>query len=883
MSWFSGLRHRLHEALRPGRADRDLDEELRDHLAREVARQSADDVPAGEALRRAVLRVGGLQAAKEAVRDERTGHVLRDLVTDLRMSARMARRNPGFTATIVVSLALGVGGTTAVFSVVNAVLVRPLPYPDHDRLFMTRVWWNSFSASLSPADLLALQEQSAGIASVGAYFVPEDDAFTMATPDGPVLVTGAVITADLPQVLGVRPILGAGFSLTSTGTSTGPDAREALIGETLWRDRYGGAPDVIGRSIRLEDTAFTIAGVMPVGFNVPGQRNGAVWQRAIVRQPTRRGPFYLHSISRLAPGVTADAAASKLTAAVAPVLRDKYAVKPTWRFGLRTLRETLVGDVRRTLLLLFGAMTLVLLIAIVNVMNLFLARGTVRAHELAVRASLGAGRGRLARQLLAESALLGAVGGAAGLGLAWTLLQVGGASATLAVPRLLDVRVDAALVFFALACGVGAGLAAGTWPALRLPWSQLLNVLRDGGRGGSAGSLHGRTRQALVIAEIALTVMVLSGAVLLTKSLLRLQAIDPGFRPDGIVTFRLSLPGESYNEDRVALFAGSLESRLREEPGVSSVAFALSLPPDLLVMSNNYTVEGPRESPGKGGVAEWNVVSHDYFSVMSIGVLRGRAFTGNDRASSPRVAIVNEAFVRRHYPDGQALGRRLKSGDWDSTGPWTTIVGIASDVPYGKGLWGGADPTVYVSYAQNLWMQSPYVIVKSDGDASRLLPALREAVKAVDPNLPIRDPATMNERLRRSTTEPRLRSLLFALIAGLGLALAVTGIYGVMAYHVNQRRRETAIRRALGAQASRVVGGVVLTGLTLVGSGISIGMVGALLLSHSLATLLFRVDPRDPVSLVTVAALLATAALVACAVPAVRTARIDPASVLRDQ
>ncbi len=358
MSWFSGFRHRLHEALRPGRADRDLDDELRDHLAREVARQSADDVPPGEAMRRAALRVGGLQAAKEAVRDERTGHVLRDLVTDLRISARMARRNLGFTATIVVSLALGVGGTTAVFSVVNAVLVRPLPYPDPDRLFMTRVWWNSFSASLSPADLLALQEQSAGIASVGAYFVPEDDAFTMATPDGPTLVTGAVITADLPQVLGVRPVLGAGFSLTSTGTSTGPDAREALIGETLWRDRYGGAPDVIGRSITLEDTAFTIVGVMPVGFNVPGQRNGAVWQRAIVRQPTRRGPFYLNTISRLAPGVTAEAAASKLTAAVTPVLRDKYAVKPTWRYGLRTLRETLVGDVRRTLLLLFGAMAL---------------------------------------------------------------------------------------------------------------------------------------------------------------------------------------------------------------------------------------------------------------------------------------------------------------------------------------------------------------------------------------------------------------------------------------------------------------------------------------------------------------------------------------------
>jgi predicted permease len=881
MSWFLGLRQRIHEALRPGRAARDLDDELRDHLAREVERQSATGMPPDDARRRAALRVGGLQVAREAVRDERTGHILRDAVADLRIAARMARRNPGFTATVVISLALGIGGTTAVFSVVNAVLIRRLPYADADRLFMTRVWWDSFSASLSPADLLALQEQSAGIASVGAYFVPEDDAFTMATTDGPALVTGAVITADLPQVLGVRPVLGAGFS----STSSGPDVLEALIGETLWRDRYAGSPAVIGQSIRLNGQPFTIVGVMPAGFNVPGQRQGAVWQRATTRQPTRRGPFYLNTIVRLARDVTPEAAASRLTAAVTPALADKYAVKPTWRYGLRPLKETLVGDVRRTLLLLFGAMAFVLLIAIVNVMNLFLARGTVRAHELAVRASLGARRGRLARQLLAESALLGSMGGAAGLGLAWTLLQATSAWATPAVPRLEEVRVDTALVLFALACGIGAGLVAGTWPAVRLPWTHLVNVLREAGRGSSAGSLHGRTRQALVVAEIALTVMVLCGAVLLTKSLFRLQAIDPGFRPDGVVTFRLSLPDESYGtEDRVALFATSLENRLREEPAVSSIAYAFSLPPNLLVMSNNYTVEDAFPGAAEASaVAEWNVVSPDYFSAMGIGVPHGRAFSRDDRSSSPRVAIVNEAFVRRHYPDGQALGRRLKNGDRDAESPWTTVVGVARDVPYGKGLWGGSDPTVYLPYAQNLWMQTPYVIVKSDGDLSGLLPSIRQAVKTIDPNLPLRDVMTMNDRLRTSMIEPRLRSRLFALIAGLALALAVTGIYGVMAYHVNQRRRETAIRRALGAHVSDVVGSIVGTGLRLVGAGILLGTVGALLMSHSLSALLFRVDSRDPGALIMVAALLATAALLACAVPAVRSARIDPASVLRDE
>jgi putative ABC transport system permease protein len=877
MSWLLGLRQRIFEALRPGRADRDLDDELRDHLAREVDRQSGPEVSSDEALRRASLRVGGLEAAKEAVRDERAGHLLRDAAADLRIAARMARRNPGFTATVVISLALGVGGTTAVFSVVNAVLIQPLPYADSDRLFMTRIWWDSFSASLSPADVQALEEHGSDIASVAAYFAPEDDAFTMAAPDGPTLVTGAVITAGLPRVLGARPLLGAGFSASR-------EAREALIGEALWRDRYAGSPDVIGQSIRLEGVAFTIVGVMPAGFNVPGQRHGVVWQRAIARQPTRRAPFYLNTIARLAPGVNPDAAASTLTAAVTPVLRDAYGIKQTWRYGLRPLKETLVGDVRRTLLLLFGAMASVLLIAIVNVMNLFLARGTVRARELAVRASLGAGRSRLARQLLAESALLGSVGGAAGLGLAWTLLRVAGATATFAVPRLDEVRIDAALVLFALACGIGAGLAAGTWPALRLPWTHLVNVLRDGGR-SSSGSLHGRTRQALVIAEIALTVMVLSGAVLLTKSLLRLQAIDPGFQPGGIVTFRLSLPDDPYStEDRLALFTTQLEDRLRAEPGLSSIAFAFSLPPNLLVMTNNYTVEGASPgSPGTTAVAEWNVVSTDYFSTMGIGVHRGRGFSRDDRTRSAPVAIVNDAFVRRHYPDGQAIGRRLKSGDWDATGPWTTIVGVAADVPYGKGLWGGADATVYRPYSQSLWMQTPYVIVKSDGDPLHVVPAIREAVKSVDPNLPLRDVATMDDRLRTSMIEPRLRSRIFTLIAGLALALAVTGIYGVMAYHVNQRRRETAIRRALGARVSAVVGGIVATGLRLVGTGIVLGTVGAVLMSHSLSALLFRVDPRDPAALVTVAALLATAALVACAIPALRTARIDPASVLRDE
>jgi putative ABC transport system permease protein len=877
MSWLGGLRHWIKDAIRPGRADLELQDELRDHLAREVDRQLANGVPSDEARRRALLRVGSLDAAREAVRDERPSRLLEDGVADLRLAARVARRNPAFTLAVVVSLALGVGGTTAVYGVVNAVLLRPLPYAEPDRLFMICIWWQDFSASLSPADLAAIEEQRDGRLSVGAYFRP-DDGFAMATPEGPQLVGGAIMTAGLQRVLGVAPIAGAGFT-------SEPNAPEALISEQLWRDRYGASSAAIGRPIVLDGDAYTIVGVMPAGFNVPGERNGAAWLKAVTRQPTRRGPFYLHTIARLSPELTADTAAAKLTSSVAAVLRDRYGVEPKWQYRLRPLKDTLIKDVRQSLLMLFGAMALVLTIAIVNVTNLFLARGTVRARELAVRASLGAGQGRLARHLLAESALLGSLGGAAGVVLAYLLLELVGNEAVRIVPRMEEVRPDAGMALFALACGIGSGVLAGVMPAVRVPWRRLATLLRDSGRSAGVGPVQGRARQALVIAEIALTVTVLTGAVLLAKSMMRLQKVDPGFRPDGLASFRLSLPDNPYaNDERLSAFLSMLDERLRTDLGAASVAFAFSLPPDLLAMSNNYTVEGSIVgSPGSGGVAEWNVVSPGYFSTMGIQLKDGRVFDPNDQATSPSVAIVNEAFVRRHYPDGRAVGRRLKGGDFNPAGPWTTVVGIVADVPYGKGLWGGADATVYRPYAQNLWVQSPYVIVKAPGDPSRMMPIIQESVKRLDPSLPLRDFATMGERVRLSMLEPRLRSLLFSMIGGLALALSVTGIYGVMAYHVTERRRETAIRRALGARIVDVVGAILGAGLRLTFVGILLGTAGAVLLTKSLATMLFQVSPHDPATLIMVALLLTSASLVACLVPALRSSRIEPVTLLRDE
>jgi putative ABC transport system permease protein len=760
---------------------------------------------------------------------------------------------------------------------VDGVLLRPLPFPQSNQLHLVRIWWNDFSAALSVADYFAIREQSRGIAEIGAFYFP-DGGFAMATADGPEVVQGAFVTSELPMVLRVPPLIGRGFS-------GDPEACQTLIGHDLWQRRFNGRPDAIGRTITLDDEPCAVAGVMPSGFHLPALRDDEVWVRARLHTPTRRGGYFLMTIARVPDGVTPEATAGRLTSVVTPVLRERYGIRNAWRYGLRPEKDVVVGDVRETLLLTFCAVTLVLVIAIANVANLLLARGSVRTRELAVRASLGAGRARLARQLLTESALLGLLGGGLGLALAATGLRLSRAAAAAVMPRMDEVHLDPFIVAFALASGVTAGLVAGVVPVLRLPWTRLGNWLREGGRTTGEGVRDGRLRQMLVVAEIALTLTVVTGSALLVKSLLRLQHEDPGFQPSGVLSFLISLPDEPYKDpDRAGTFLANLETRLRALPGVRSVGAASSLPPNLLTFSNNYNVEGRlHDTAGPSGVAEWNMVSSDYFRTLGIGITRGRAFDSGDRVTGSRVAIVNEAFARRHYPDGSALGKRLKGGDWDPREPWTTIVGVTRDVPYESGVWGGAHPMVYAALAQNPYYRSPYIVIRAAGDPSLLVPAVRNVLRELDARIPLRDVVSMSEQLHRSMAVPRFRGLLFSLLGGLALALAVTGIYGVMAYHVNRRRRETAIRRALGASGRQVVRMTLGTGMQLALLGVGIGMAGAHAAARSLSSLLYRVQPRDPGVLIGVAAIIAFAALLACAVPAARAVRIDPATILREE
>jgi predicted permease len=419
---------------------------------------------------------------------------------------------------------------------------------------------------------------------------------------------------------------------------------------------------------------------------------------------------------------------------------------------------------------------------------------------------------------------------------------------------------------------------------MRLSWNRSGEWLRADRRGGGEDLRHGALRELLVVVEVALALTIVVSAALLVKSLVRLQRVDPGFRADGLISFRVALPDRPYEAaDRVDAFLTNLDDRLRPLPGVRAVAAAMSLPPNLLVMSNDYSLEGTApDSRGPDGVAEWNVVSADYFATMGIRVVEGRGFDDRDRAGSPGVAVVNEAFVRRHFRDGHPIGRRLKGGTWSPRSPWITIVGVAADVPYQSGAWAGSSPMVYTAYSQNLWLQSPYIVVRASGDLGALVPPIRAAVAWLDARIPLRDVATMTERLDRAAAVPRLRGAMFSTLGGLALFLAITGLFGVMSYHVSQRQRETAIRRALGARSGQILRSTVGAGLRLALAGIALGVGGALASTRALGAVLFRVEPRDPAVIAGAAALLAISALAACVWPAVRAVRIDPAAVLNE-
>jgi predicted permease len=862
---------------------RGLEQDLRDdvafHLEMSVAAFRAAGHPPDEAERLARVKFGGVDRVEEAVRDEAGGRALRDLTADLRHGLRVLVRSPGFSTVAIGSLALGIGASAAMFGIVDAVLLRPLPYPAAEQLVqvMVRNVIEDRDTNLSMVDVQALLAGTRAFSAAGPVF-PQQAGFSVVGAEGAEQVRGSWVSPGAMAALGVRPMLGPGLRPDDERPGAPP---VVLLSAGYWRERFGGDPQVIGQTMRVEGESRTIAGVMPPSFRLPGFLDDDLWLVPPFEPATERRPFYMRMFARLATNRTA----SDARADVAPIARTVAAANPgsyaEWQYSVTPMRDYVVRDSRATIWMLAGAMGLVMLIAIANVSTLLIVRTTTREPELAVRMALGAGRGRIARQLLTEGALVAFAGGAAGVFLATLSLGFAVRAAGDALPRMHEVTMTSRVLFTAAALSIGAALAIGIAAVTRVSGDQGA-WLRQGARAASDRMGAGRLRESFVIAEFALAVTVMVGAVLLVASLRRLEAVDPGAEARQVLAVRLSLPYADYPEpDRTLAFYQALEERLAMHPEVQAAAVTMGLPPNLLVMRNPaYRADRPPAAGEDVPVVEELMVSPEYFRAMGIPLRRGRPFTSADRTDAPRVAIVNEEMARRFFPDADALGARLGLGDPDPDATTYEIVGVVADVKY-QGLDEPPHPTVYVPYAQHAWWNTMYLVLRTAGEPLDLLPEVRAHVSSLDARVPLQEISTFGGLLHDSVRVPRLRSRLLLAFAGIATVLAMTGIYGVMSYTITQRMREMSIRTALGARSMDVLGLVIRSGLRMAALGATLGIVAALAMSRVMEKFVFGVEPTNAGLLLLSSAVLLLAALGATLGPAVRAARAQPAQALR--
>jgi putative ABC transport system permease protein len=873
----------LRAAFRPGRLERDLEEEIRLHLELETEQNLKAGLSPEEARRRALIAFGGVQATREAHRDARPLSWLEDALADARHALRGLRRSPVLGAAAVITLALGLGANTAIFSAVNAVILRPLPFPDADRLVSLgednpEYGWRH--AQVAPANLLDWREQVPAFADVAASV---DFALTATlTGEGdPRLLQSTQVTGNFFSVLGVPAQLGRTFRPEETW-QTGE--RVAVISDRLWRNVFGAAPGLVGRTVELNDRRVQIVGVMPPGFAYPAEGVDVwlptAWDPADGEHTFFRRAHWLRAVARLKPGFELDEARAQLQAVVRRLQRQYPATNRVMGADLLPLHDWIVGDTRRPLLVLLGAVGLLLLIACANVGNLLLAHAGGHEREVAVRLALGAGKGRLVRQALTESLVLAALGGLAGVALgAWGTRAL----AALQPPDMLPVRhlgMDRSVLGFLSLLALGAGLLFGTAPALwsgrRLP----AEALKEGGRGGSAGGRARRWGDTLVVAEVALALVLTVGAGLLLRSFRQLRRVEPGFDGTGVLTVTLTLPSARYDGgDKSVVFWNALVRRAASLPGVDAAAATSNLPLSPPHWTSDFSVAG--RAPDAYGVdAVHREITPEYFRVMRVPVLRGRGFTDQDRSDAPPVVLINQALARKYFAHEDPVGRRVTFDRApDSTSVWRTIVGVVGDEHQTTLT---QDPKIEflapVAQDRRLGMT---LILRTAGDPLALAPAARRLVAELDPKLAIETVATMDAVQAHSLATQRFLMTLLLLFAGTGLLLAVVGVYGVMAQVAKGRIREMGIRMALGARASEIRWLVARHGLRLAGLGLALGVGGALMGTRAMRTLLYAVPPADPVTFLAVPALLILTALAASWIPAARASRADPVTVLR--
>jgi predicted permease len=807
----------------------------------------------------------------------RRRNLMADLWQDLRYGVRTFLRQPGFTAVAVLTLALGVGPITAIFTVAQAVLFKPLPYQEPERLF--RIWKNTQGSqgATSVPDFVDWRNHNQVCEQIGTFSIYS--VFNLLGEGEPVAIQGSVVSADMLAALGVKPLLGRWF-LPDEDTPGSP--RVVVLHHALWQQRFGGDPNIIGQQLTFDAQPFTVIGVMPAGFEFPILPTGTrLWANASLdpNDPsTSRGNNFLSVVARLKAGVTIEQAQANLQAVIQPQYSTSLQV------DLMPMREQLVGDTRTPLLVLLGAIAFVLFIACANVANLVLVRAAARHKEIAVRTALGASQSRLFRQLLTESLLLSVVGGGLGLLLATLSLASLLSISPITIPRAAEVSIDGRVLGFLSLIVLMTGTLFGTLSAFRLSERDVREALKEGAGRATSGMGRKRLRSGLVVAEIALSLVLLLGTGLMLRSFLKLQAIDPGFKPEGVLCLNVTLPQARYRErnDRAAFIQQATE-RLEELPRARAVASAAFNRWTMGSSFRGFAIQGvPLAAPGQGPQAFYTSVSPDYFRTFGIPLSAGREFGAHDDMQAPGVAIVNQTLARRFFPGEEVLGKRIRFfSARDPQPPWLEVVGVVGDVKEGR-LDGEVQPEIHVPMSQTAPLFMTF-FVRTDGDPLSLTSAAKGAIQTVDNNQPIAWITTLDEVLANSIADRRGMMFLLAVFAVVALLLAAVGIYGVTSHAASQRTREIGIRMALGAQAGDVLKLVLGHGLLLTLIGLIGGLAGALTLTRVMSTLLFGVSPTDWVTFVSVPLILAGVALVACYIPARRATRVDPMVALREE
>ena len=859
-------------------------EELESHLQMHIADNVRSGMSPAEARRQALIKLGRLEQVKEECRDAWGVRIINELAQDIRYGLRQLRRNPGFTAVAVLTLALGIGANTAIFSIVDAVLLRPLAYPHPDQLvllFNVPLEQPDALGAVSWRDFTEIREQNRVFSRMGGNAFHD---LTLTGAGEPSIVNTADVTPEIFPLLDAKPL--AGRTLLPEDGRQGA-APVAVLSENLWRSRFGSNPALIGQSINLDMRSFTVVGILPASFRYPdGAAHQDVWipiaQDPVFGPLTRKpGIPVMSGIGRLKRGVSIAQAQADMNTLSARLAKEFPAQDSGRRLRIESFPQFVVGNVKTALLILLGAVGLVLLIACANIANLLLSRGTSRSREIAMRMALGAERSRVVRQLLTESALLGLLGGAAGVAIAavsvWSFRPFLPADLT----RISSIHVGGPVFLFALLVSLAAALVFGLAPSLFATRSNLQTSMQEGGE--RAGQRGGRfLRSFLASAEISLAVVLLVGGGLLIRSFARVTSVDPGFDPQNVIEAEVSLPQFEYSTPQQWTdFSNQLLERLRSQPGMRDSAIAAPLPMDRQgEASFTFTIVGnPPLQPGKPNTADYATVSPEYFHVMRIPLLRGRFFSEQDSPSNPKVAIISSALARRYFPNQDPLGREMKFGFPPNVNVSREIVGIVGDVR-DVSLSQKPGPMMYVPFAQApLW--GGEVVARSSMDASSVAAGIRQAVHSIDKNLPVTDVNSFPQVLNTSVAQERFRTLLMASFSIIALLLAAVGIFGVISFSASQRTREIGIRMALGAERRDVLAMVVGQGLRLALIGVAVGIVGAFALTRFLSTLLYGITPTDPVTFTAVSLILVAVALLACYIPARRAAKVDPMVALR--